>query len=148
LTKTYEFSGITKWCKVRKPDEKYDNYQVPLYLDEKSYEAFKASGCQLKEHEDAEGKFVTFKRRHVEYNYAKKVQEVNGPPKVALWDKKKKEYVPFEGLVGNGSKITVWVDVYDTRNGKGHRLIGVGVNELVEYNPEGEDTTSQIKMPF
>lgn len=145
-TETFTFSGKTKWCKVRKPDEKYDNYQVPLYMDEENFAKFKASGCQLKVHEDQDGRYVTFKRRHVEYNYAKKEQETNGPPRVALWDGK--EYKPFpDGLIGNGSLVTVWIDVYDTRNGKGHRLIGVGVDSLVEYKPEGSNVP-EIKMPF
>jgi hypothetical protein len=148
-TKTFKFSGKTKWAKVRKPDEKYDNYQVPLYLTDESWNEFKNSGCQLKVHNDEDGKFVTFKRRHAEFNYAKNQQETNGPPRVALLDKQSGEYKDFpDGLVGNGSLVTVWVDVYDTRNGKGHRLIGVGVDDLVEYHKDGEDSTPQIKMPF
>jgi hypothetical protein len=145
-TKTYKFSGITKWAKVRKPDELYENYQVPLYLDAESWEKYNDSGCQLKVKEDDDGKYVTFKRRHAEYNYAKKSQEENGPPKVAKFDGN--AYVEFpDGLIGNGSKITVWVDVYDTRNGKGHRLVGVGIDELVEYSSDG-DSGPTIKMPF
>lgn len=147
-TYNYLFTGMTKWAKVRKPDEKYDNYQVPLYLDDDSWELFEKSGCQLKVHEDADGKYVTFKRREAEYNQFKKETEVNGPPAVLI--KKDDEYVPWpEGLIGNGSNVSVKVAIFDTRNGKGHRLLSVGINDLVEYDPEnnsgGKDA---VEMPF
>lgn len=145
-TKTYLFKGITKWAKVRKPDEMYDNYQVPLYLTEDSWKDFQESGIQLKIKEDTDGKFVTFKRRHVEFNYAKKAQQVNGPPAVHIF--KDGTYQDFpDGLIGNGSEVTLKVDAYDTRNGKGHRLISVGIDKLVEYH-ESERSTAIPAMPF
>jgi hypothetical protein len=138
---------MTKWAKVRKPDEKYDNYQVPLYLDEASWKLFKEAGCQLKINEDSDGKYVTFKRRVREFNYAKKEEQDNGPPEIKILDDENK-YVSYpDGLIGNGSLVTVRVDIYDTRNGKGHRLVSVGVNKLVDY--KGNDNpSSQLDMPF
>jgi len=144
-TKTYKFTGITKWAKVREPDEMYQNYQVPLYLDAESRKAFDESGLRLTVKKDDDGEYATFKRKHVEMNYKKMAQEVNGPPSVAI--NEDGEYKPFDGLIGNGSKISVWVDVYDTRNGKGHRLKGVGIEDLVVYNPDGASEDS-VKMPF
>ncbi len=136
---------MTKWAKVRSPDEKYDNYQVPLYLTPESWALFKESECQLKEYTDDDGKYVVFKRRVREFNYAKKEDVENGPPDIKIFDGK--EYVPLpEALIGNGSLVTVRVDVYDTRNGKGHRLVSVGVDKLVEYG--GNTLAEQLDMPF
>lgn len=154
-TTTLFFTGKTKWCKVRKPDEKYDTYQCPLYLDASTENMYKDSGIQLKVHEDQDGKYVVFKRKHVEFNAFKKEQVTNGPPEIKI--KRAKEYVAFpDGLIGNGSLVTVKVEVYDTpRRGpgtKGHRLIAVAVEDLIEYNPEptapsGIDSP-KIAMPF
>lgn len=138
---------MTKWAKVRKPDEKYNNFQVPLYMDEKSWNKFKESGCQLKINQDNDGKYVTFKRRVNEFNYAKKENVENGPPEIKIL--KGSDYVPFpEGLIGNGSLVTVRVDVYDTRNGKGHRLVSVGIDKLVEYKEAGKSDSTDFEMPF
>jgi hypothetical protein len=142
-TQTYRFSGMTKWAKVRTPDELYNNYQVPLYLNDEDWNVFENSGLRLKVKTDDDGKYVTFRRKHIDKNRKGEDEEI-GPPKIAIRDGD--DYKDFpEGLIGNGSKITVWVDVYDTRQGKGHRLIGVGIDELVEYNPEGN---TGIRMPF
>lgn len=138
---------MTKWCKVRQPDEKYKNYQVPLYLDEKSWKTFEASGCQLEVKEDTDGKYVTFKRNSVEFNYAKKEEQENGPPVISI-QTPEGTYVPFpDGLIGNGSIVTIRVDIYDTRNGKGHRLVSLGVDKLIEYT-KTEGTAAQLAMPF
>jgi hypothetical protein len=72
-----------------------------------------------------------------------------GPPTVIDKDKN-----PVTALVGNGSKVTAKVAVYDTRMGKGHRLETVRVDELVEFVPEKKDAaavpagTPTRKMPF
>ena len=145
-TKTLYFKGITKWCKVRKPDEKYDTYQVPLYMTDSEFLKYDASGIQLKKREDEDGAFVVFKRKHVEYNGLLKEQVTNGPPGIL------KDGVDFpDGLIGNGSEVTVKVEVYDTpKRGpgtKGHRLIAINVEKLVEYTPP-TDSLDMVKMPF
>lgn len=147
MTKIYILKGKTNWCKVRTPDEKYDNYQVPLYMDDASWADFEESGIQLKVKEDEDGKYVTFKRRHAEFNSKKGVNQVNGPPEVFIL--KDDEYVPMpEGLIGNGSEVTVKVQAFNTRNGIGHRLVSVGVDKLVEYNPDGPPESNVPVMPF
>lgn len=114
---------------------------------------FKDSGLRLKVYNDADGDFVVFKRKHAEYNYAKQEQVTNGPPAVKI--KRDGEYVDFpDGLIGNGSRITVRIEAYDTpKRGpgtKGHRLIAVAVEELIEYHPDDteSETASRIEMPF
>jgi hypothetical protein len=147
-TKYYIFKGKTKWCKVRdfQKDPEYDNYQVPLYMTDESWEDFRKSGLRLVPKKDDDGTFVTFKRKHSEFNNFRKEEQINGPPKVFLL--KDGEYVPYdEGHVGNGSEITVKVEVYDTKKGAGHRLVSIGVDSLVEYNPDGVESNVP-KMPF
>lgn len=153
-TQTYFFTGATRWAKVRKPDEKYETYQVPLYLDETALKQYKDSGLQLKIKEDETGKFVVFKRKHAEFNSWRKEHVTNGPPAVKI--KRGSEYVDFpDGLIGNGSIVTCRVEAYDTpKRGpgtKGHRLIAVAVEKLVEYNPDAaksEAAQSVVEMPF
>lgn len=148
-TKNYLFSGTCKWAKVMKPDEEYENYQLPLYLDKESMELFQDSGCQLKVKSDEDGEFVTFKRNVVDYNPNTKAREEIGRPGLKIVNAEG-ELEDYSGLIGNGSEVTAQVQVYDSRNGKGHRLIGVVVNKLVEYNPEGgtSDNPSGAKLPF
>ncbi len=147
-TKTYTFSGTTKWAKVRKPDEKYDNWQVPLYLDNASWKKFKDSGIQIKTYEDDQGQYVVFKRKCSEMDYRVKQQVENSPPKIYIKTGDKYDEFP-EGLIGNGSTVTVKVDIYDTRNGKGHRLISVGIDNLVEYDaPSTDEPSASLAMPF
>ena len=142
-------SGKCKWAKVRKPDEKYQNYQVPLYLDTKSLETLKASGMQLTIKTDDDGKFVTL-RRPVSKLIKGELVEF-GPPKV--FDKDNHEF--HDGLIGNGSSLTCKVVVYDTIKGKGHRLESLRVENLVEYHRPEDDTpvavaakASQPALPF
>lgn len=133
---------MCKWAKVREPDEKFENYQVPLYLDDKSWNAFKDSGCQLRIKEDDDGKYVTFRRSVRDWN-----GEELGPPEILIQDQETGSYKLYpDGLIGNGSIVTVRVDVFDTRNGKGHRLNRVGIDKLVEY--KGNTAADELNMPF
>ena len=132
-------------------DEKFENYQVPLYLDDENLKMYKESGLQLQIKEDSDGKYVVFKRKHTEYNFARKEQVTNGPVEVRI--RKGKEYVPAPDiLIGNGSVITCKVEAYDTpRRGvgtKGHRLLAVAVEELVEYTPPSDPAQPTVNMPF
>lgn len=125
-TKTYRFSGEARWAKLASPDEKYQKYQVDLFLDD--WSTFEKSGLQLKVKEDKESgaKFVTFRRPVSSLIKGEKVDW--GAPEVVTPDGN-----AFTGLVGNGSRLTVDVDVYDTVKGPGHRLQKVIVDNLVEY---------------
>lgn len=127
-SKIYYFTGTSKWAKLWKPDEKYSNYSVDLYMTPKSWEEFKASGLQLKIRESDGVKYVNFKRPTARLI---KGELVNFEHPTILDN----EGEPLaEGtLVGNGSTVTLKVLVYDTVKGKGHRLEAVRVDELVEY---------------
>ena len=124
-TKNYYFTGTVKWAKVRKPDEKYNDYKIDLYPDEASVNLIKESGVQVKPKENEDGTFYTFRRKHEQLIKSK--LEILGPPKVISPDN-----TEFEGLIGNGSRVTAKVAVFDTVKGKGHRLEIVRVDDLVD----------------
>lgn len=127
----YEFSGITTYAKLYTPDTKFGNYwKMNLYLDPANLALLKSSGLRLKVHEDEQGSFVTFKKSAdpVDYKDGKGPQEAK-PPRISYEAEKPPENI----RIGNGSKVSVTVDVYDTKIGKGHRLQSVHVEKLVPY---------------
>ncbi len=130
-TKLYLFDGTCKWAKLDVPDEKYQKYQIDVYLDSENRQIFDNSGLQLKVKEDEGGEFVTF-RRPVKSLMKGELKEW-GAPKVTLLGK------PYSGKIGNGSYVKVEVSVYDTVKGPGHRLESVDVEELIEYPSKSTD---------
>lgn len=130
-TKVFYFSGTCKWAKLAKPDTKYNNFGLDLYLDDKSWEAFKKSELQLKVKKDDDGSYVSFKRPVSKLIKGELVEF--GPPEMLKVDGS-----PFDMsvLVGNGSTVTCKVVVYDSMKGKGHRLEAVRIDELVEFNKD------------
>lgn len=144
-TQYFYLSGKAKWAKLFKPDEKYNNFQINLYLDKPSLELFDKLGLQLTKRKDDEGTYVTFRRPP---NKLIKGELVNfGPPKVM-----DKDNNPSDKLVGNGSEVTIKIGVYDTIKGKGHRLEAVRVENLVEFVPtkkeEGPGSFTAPTVPF
>lgn len=144
-TKQYYFTGTCKWAKFKTPDDKYNKYTVDLYLDHDSWETYDESGLTLKIRENEDGRFVKFSREHDKSMRGKVV--TFGPPVVKNenledWD--------MDVAIGNGSTLTVRVSVYDSKNGKGHRLEAVRVDELIEFNPEGvpEVQVGTEELPF
>lgn len=127
--KTYYFSGIAKWAKVYEPDTKFGvKYLIDLYLDPASIDAFGKSGSRLELRESDEGSFIKLSRS----KYIKNKEGVDvdqGPPAVV-----DNAGVPMTDLIGNGSKVTCQVEVFDTKKyGKGTKLIAVRVDELVPF---------------
>jgi hypothetical protein len=122
----YFLTGKAKWAKLFKPDEKYKNWQIQVYLDDESMKTFAESGMTMQKKQDDDGTFVTFRRPEAKVIRDELVKF--DPPTVLDSDGNK-----LEQLVGNGSDVTVKVIVYDTMKGKGHRLEAVKVNKLVPY---------------
>lgn len=127
-TQYYKLSGMCKWAKVRKPDPEYNNYTINVYLDEPSLQKFRESGMTMTPKADEDGEYITF-RRPVEKLMKGEVVKFSAPP---LFEADGK--TEFEGLIGNGSNVEIKVTVFDTKKGRGHRLEGVRVLKLVEYN--------------
>lgn len=130
-------SGTAMWPKLKTPDTKFDVegvYNLDLILDEASRKKFKEAGIRVEMRETPDGeKFVKLKRQHKKL--IKGDVKTLGPPKV----------LDSEGntladniLIGNGSKVTCKVAVFDTMKGKGHTLEAVRVDELVVYEKHDE----------
>lgn len=138
-TEWHYLSGKSKWARVYKPDEEYDNTYVVVYLDDESWEKFDKLGLGLQPKTDDEGRHVKFRRPMTKMIKGEAVEF--GLPKVV--DKEGKE---TNVLIGNGSTVTVKICVFDTRKGKGHRLEAVRIDELVEYAGKGDG--AQEVFPF
>lgn len=132
---TYYFSGEARYPKLVDAVDKYNpeegkEWTIDVKLDEASEVLFQESGCQLRTSKDGQG-FRTFRRpvqkviNDTIYDYAAPtiVDETNAPLDTAV-----------AKTIGNGSKVTIKVDIYGTRKGKGHQLEAVRVDELVPYD--------------
>lgn len=122
-TKQHYFTGTAKWSKVYNPDTEYQNYSINVELDKNSLKEFDASGIRVRPKEDKDDKKMYHRFRR---------SEVDGAPLVI-----DAQNEPFSQPIGNGSKVTVRVESYDTkRHGKGHRLMAVRVDEWVKFDPK------------
>lgn len=129
-----------KFVKLRRPDEKYGKYELPLHLDEKSWTIYRDSGLRLLPKQNEDGPYlvlrcpteVTFGNKKMTFGPVPTLQrvgdDVDGKP----------VYEPLDKLVGAGSTLTAEVEVYDSKNGKGHRLKRVLVHNLLEYVPKNK----------
>tara|TARA_R110002012_G_scaffold280782_1_gene469471 strand:+ start:361 stop:798 length:438 start_codon:yes stop_codon:yes gene_type:complete len=123
--------GIAYWASVTTPNTKYEPvYTVDLVVSDDVANDFEARGFKTKEitmNDEVVGKAITFKRK------------VNGPngmvrqsPK--LLDANK---VPMDELVGNGSKVRVQYNEWQTSNKygdfKGLDFQAMQVIDLVQY---------------
>jgi hypothetical protein len=137
-TKFYTWTGTINWPKLTEEfkDTKYDDngiYSVNFYPT--NFEAVKESGIQVEPKMDKETGDLYFKLSRKHMQVFKNEIKTLGPPEVRY------NREPYTGAIGNGSKVTVNVGIFDTKKGKGHRLERVTVNELVEYvsTPKDED---------
>ena len=119
-------SGKSKWAKVYKPDEKYQNWTINLYLNEETLKKYEASGMSMAVKQDEDGQYVTFRRPMAKLIKNETVKF--NPPRVV-----DKDDEPFDKNIGNGSEVTIKVLVYDTIKGPGHRLEAVRIDKWVEY---------------
>ena len=134
-TKYKKFTGKANWAKLF--DFNMDDYQgskryaVDLYLDADEQKLYEESGIQLQpiknntDYPDRTGyRFKCLQKQLIKDEVvifgAPTVTDVNGDP--------------FEELIGNGSMMEINVSVFDTKNGKGHRLLSAKVLEHVEYH--------------
>lgn len=130
-TKYLSLKGTTKYVNgmfggLFEADKKYGNFSIRLYPDTESWERYKRSGLRLEPKNDEDGDFLTFRRP--EQKLLNKELVNFGRPKVFF-----KEGDEPTRNIGHGSTIEVNIAVYDTREGKGHRLEAVRVLELVPY---------------
>ena len=123
--------GIAYWASVTTPNTKFEPvYTVDLVVSDEVANDFESRGYKVKEitmNDEVVGKAITFKRK------------VNGPngmvrqaPK--LLDSNKN---PIDELVGNGSKVRVQYNEWETSNKygdfKGLDFQAMQVIDLVQY---------------
>lgn len=139
--------GTAKWAKLfdynKDTNEAFHGpgggYTINVVLDKSELDKVKASGARLKPSITDDGVELKFRRKHSHPT----IPEFGGPPKVVdaednPWD--------TEVTIGNGSQVEVFFTVYDTSMGKGTRLEGVRVLDLVEYVSEGAG--EKARLPF
>jgi hypothetical protein len=132
-TQFFYLEGTVNWAKVQEPVLKYQSkteyeYSLDFEPDEDSLAAFKASGSR----KNVKNGSIKF-NRDVEYTNAKGETVDAGKPTVLIRNEDG-ENEPYTGLIGNGSKAIVKISVYDTRMGKGTRLEGLTVLDLVPFD--------------
>jgi hypothetical protein len=141
--------GTAMWHKHEEPDEKYKNFTTDLYVSKEWDEKLQKAGIQLKRRindkeevtlPDGSKTRVHYKMKRPAEGMINGQHKIYGPPDVRIATGEVVDGVPqtekFTGKVGNGSNITLKLEVYDTFKGKGTRWIGSRVDNLVEYDPD------------
>ena len=132
-TKRYTFTGVGTWAHLKEPDTYMEikRWKISVAMDDKEIKRFNDTGSGLKVRETEDGNMVTFRKYAdaPEWHDTEKWGEWSAP-KVFMNGEE------YTGLIGNGSMVSVNVDIYDTKMGnKGHRLNYVTILDLVPYEP-------------
>lgn len=158
-TKYYSWPGSISWVKVFEPDN-YDGAErwiVNFYPD--NMQEVIDSGCQAKPKEDQNGDLYIRLRRPTKAVFGDEVTKFCPPRLTGQLDVKYVDKLSGEDVyshkvsqgievervgdrvsIGNGTRANVRVSVYDTSRGKGTRLDGLEITDLVVY--EGNDTAA------
>lgn len=145
----HSVKGTGNWAKVfdfsRDKGSFYEDCDgactIDVLLDQEELAKLAESGSRLKPKVTDEGISVKFKRKFVHPS----IPALGGAPKVVdaednVWDP--------EVSIGNGSEVEVFFTVYDTKFGKGTRLEGVRILDLVEYERAEGEEGSDTRLPF
>lgn len=149
-SETYKIKGQAKWSKIfpHYMDKNEDfhgpggAYTLDLIVDQEEKEAFTATGARTTPKVTEDGVTIKFKRKATHPSIA----VFGGPPQVVDADSN-----DWDGtLLGHFSEVEVAYTVYDTKMGKGCRMEGVRIIELVELPPmEGDEGDGgSRKLPF
>lgn len=143
MSGTYYMTGKAYWARIHKPDDKYGRFTMDFYPDDKSWKVYKSTGLSLKERESEHGTYIKLGVASVRLD--KDGTAVKST--VLVLDENNQ---PTKKEFGNGSDVTVKIEVFDAKNGTGHRLIAVRADKLIEYsNPKQVSENSLIPdMPF
>jgi hypothetical protein len=142
------FSGTFKWAKLNEKnasvypdDDKGPFCSVDFYFDNKDdlkvFKSFKTRNT-VKIDEETGEQFVQFRR----YLNHKSIPEFGGVPEVKIKNEEG-EVSDFTDLIGNLTKGTIKLSVYDHAYGTACRLEGVLITKLVPYEKkEGGESGS------
>jgi hypothetical protein len=139
-TENVYVKGTAKWCIMHAPDS-WGYYKMTLYPDSPSLERIRelqSAGLKNVLKKDEDGYNVTFRRPQNKMMRGKLVAFT--PPEVLGPDGK----TPLSALVGNGSEVTVKLEVYPHSTPGGGkavaaRLAAVKVDNLVPYDQGQKD---------
>lgn len=141
-------SGKASWARTNTPDE-WGNWKITLHPDAKSLEIVRdlqADGMKNQLKKDDDGYYVTFKRP-TSKEFKGQIKPFN-PPVVTKADGE----TPFiDGLIGNGSDVTITLEVYEHKTpgggkAKAGRLAAVRVDALVPYMGSRDMETDQHRQ--
>jgi hypothetical protein len=145
------FSGTFKWAKLNEKnasvypdDDKGPFCSVDFYFDNKDdlkvFKGFKTRNT-VKIDEETGEQFVQFRR----YLNHKSIPEFGGVPEVKIKNEEG-EVSDFTDLIGNLTKGTIKLSVYDHAYGTACRLEGVLITKLVPYEKkEGGESGSSAE---
>lgn len=142
------------------PDDAFgaSKYKAGIWLDQDNLDKFYASGIQVTPKSDQDGTYVVLSRddakmigkqlvyftppyiKNKDTSYRVQYVDENDEPIRQYHDVNRKDKIKRVGdtfLIGNGSLVELNVAVFDTKyKGKGHRLEGVRILDLIEYKPQ------------
>lgn len=146
-TRFHKVPGTVEWVKYRadQMDSLYKQYSFDFTPD--SWEDFWATGIEvekikIKDKETGEviGEKDAVRLRRPDTKLIGDKAVKFGPIPVFLNEADAKaDKNRYDGNVGNGSKATVNVAIFDTQKGKGHRVEGMVVTDLVVFVPENRE---------
>jgi hypothetical protein len=146
-TTELKISGTIMWAKVFERNRDQGEFHtetdgactVNMILEKEELDKLKAAGSRLRPNITDDGLSVKFRRAFKN----PVAEDFGGAPQV----------VDGEGndwddsiSIGNLSKGTVAITIYETKMGKGTRLEGLQVTELVEFATDGG--SYEKKLPF
>lgn len=133
-TKFITFQGTGKWVKPYIPTQ-FDKWSLDLYMNKSEVERFKELKVMNHLKRDDDGDYVTFSRP-INKNFAGKLEALR-PPLVI-----DKDGLPMINVaIGNGSKITVTLELYSynppgpkgSERKNAIRLFSLRVDELIPF---------------
>lgn len=147
-SETIYLTGKAQWAKIfphyKDKNEDFHGpggaYTLDLLVEKEELDKFTATGSRIRPRVTDDGVTIKLKRK-AEHPIA----DFAGPPQVVDVDKNE-----WDGtMLGNGTEVEVAVTVYDSKMGKGTRLEGVRVLDLVELPPlEDAEGGGAKRLPF
>ena len=136
-TQIFYLEGKVNWAKVQEPVLKYGSktdyeYTIDFLPNSEALAQLKASGSRLGVKSTPDGAVVKLRRGTSYTNKKNEIVNLDAPT-VLKYNESTGENDPYDGLIGNGSDAIVKIAVYDTQMGKGTRLEGLVVLNLIEF---------------
>jgi len=146
-TNTHYITGVCKWAKVHKPDEKFNKFSIDIGFTKDDLATNYAKMGLKNKPKEADGLYwVTFRRDPEGKVWVNGKQEAAGAPGVFNADGS-----PCKEMIGNGSEVTIVVSTYDYDNkfgkGKGSRLEKIRVDKMVKYERDAP-RSNDPDIPF